>query len=300
MITVTINQKKVVLQKAVTILEAARSAGIHIPTLCHEDILEPYGGCRLCLVEVEKVPRLQTACTQYVADGMTVWTETDAIIKARKAVLEFLLINHPLDCPYCDKAGECRVQDLAEKYGPAAGRFAEGKRKHPENYDDPLIVRNTERCILCSKCVRMCDDVQGASAIAITNRGSKAYLEPFSGGKFNCEYCGNCLTVCPTGALTSRLQRHSSRPWQVEREVETICSYCGVGCSMMIETCHSNVRTVPKIGLGLNNGLLCSRGRFGYHAMHTVHKLDKPLMRKNGELEPVTWAEALAHIALRL
>ncbi len=300
MITVTINQKKVTLQKAVTILEAARSAGIHIPTLCHEDILKPYGGCRLCLVEVEKVPRLQTACTQYVADGMTVWTETDAVIKARKAVLEFLLINHPLDCPYCDKAGECRVQDLAEKYGPAAGRFAEGKRKNPENYDDPLIVRNTERCILCSKCVRMCDDVQGASALAITSRGSKSYLEPFSGGKFNCEYCGNCLTVCPTGALTSRLQRHGYRPWQVEKEAETICSYCGVGCTMVIQTCNSMVRTVARIGLGLNNGLLCSRGRFGYHSMHTAHRLDNPLMRRNGELEPVTWAEAITHIAQRL
>ncbi len=300
MITVTINEKKITLQKPVTILEAARSAGIHIPTLCHDDILEPYGGCRLCLVEVEKVPRLQTACTQYVADGMVVRTETDEIIKARRSILEFLLINHPLDCPYCDKAGQCLLQDLVMKYGPSEGRFAEGKRKHPESYDDPLIVRNPERCILCSKCVRMCDTVQGASALAITYRGSKSYLEPFSGGKFNCEYCGNCLNVCPTGALTSRVQRHGARPWQLEKEVETTCAYCGVGCSMMIQTCNFVVRSVPRMGLGLNKGILCNRGRFGYYAMNKAHKLDTPLMRRNGELTPVTWTEAITHIAHRL
>ncbi len=301
MITITINEKKITLGKPVTILEAARTAGIQIPTLCHHDILEPYGGCRLCLVEIEKVPKLLTACTQYVTDGMVVRTETDSVIEARRAILEFLLINHPLDCPYCDKAGECDLQDLAMKYGPATGRFAEGKRRHPESYDDPLIVRNMERCILCSKCVRMCDDVQGASAIAITNRGSKSYVEPFSGGRYNCEYCGNCLTVCPVGAITSRLHRHGYRPWLIEKEVETICSYCGVGCSMVIQTMgNSIVRSMPRSDLGLNKGLLCSKGRFGYDYVNNGNKLDTPLIRRNGELEPVAWAEAITHIAHRL
>ncbi len=301
MITVTINGKKISLENPVTIFEAARTAGIYIPTLCHDNLLEPYGGCRLCLVEIEKVPRLQTSCTQFVTDGMVVRTETERIVEARRAVLEFLLINHPLDCPYCDKAGECDLQDFAMKYGPATGRFAEGKRKHPESFEDPVIVRNMERCILCSKCVRMCDDVQGASAISIVNRSTRCSVEPFSGGKFDCEYCGNCLTVCPVGAIVSRAHRLNYRPWLIEKEVETVCSYCGVGCTMVLQMRgNSVVRVLPRIGLGLNRGLLCNRGRFGYDYIQNSERLDTPLIRRNGELRPATWAEAVTYIAQRL
>src|SRR5512144_2757787 len=171
MITVKINGKDIKLEKAVTVLEAARSAGIKIPTLCYHEQLEKYGGCRLCLVEVEKMPRLQTACTMMVTDGMVVRTETDAIADVRRGVLEFLLINHPLDCPYCDKAGECELQDLVEKYGPATSRFKESKRKVTESLEDPVLVRNMERCIVCTRCVRMCEGVQGAAAIAVIDRG---------------------------------------------------------------------------------------------------------------------------------
>ncbi|HET6514049.1 MAG TPA: molybdopterin-dependent oxidoreductase [Thermodesulfovibrionales bacterium] len=301
MITVTINEKKISLERPVTILEAARSAGISIPTLCHHDILEAYGGCRLCLVQVENLPRLQTACTLFVTDGMVVRTETKDVVTARRAMLEFLLINHPLDCPFCDKAGECDLQDLAMKYGPATGRFAEGKRTRPESFDDPLIVRNMERCILCSKCVRMCEDVQGASAIAITNRGTKSFVEPFSGGRYNCEYCGNCLTVCPVGAILSRLHRHDYRSWLIEKDIETVCSYCGVGCSMILQVRENSiVRTIPRIGLGLNKGLLCGRGRFGYDYVGDARRLESPLIRRDGELRPASWSEALTHVAQRL
>ncbi len=298
MITVTINGKKIELEKPVTILEAAGMAGINIPTLCHHEMLEPYGGCRLCVVEVEKMPRLQTACTQYVIDGMVVWTETERVIEARKAVLEFLLINHPLDCPYCDKAGECDLQDLVVKYGPATGRFAEGKRTHPESYDDPIIVRNMERCILCARCVRMCDNMQSASAISITNRSSKSFVEPFSGGRYDCEYCGNCLTVCPVGAIMSRMHKHAYRPWLIDKEIDTVCSFCGVGCSMVLQVrANSIVRAVPKTDKGVNKGLLCNRGRFGYDYVRSKKRLDSPLIKKNGNLEKATWSEALAYIA---
>ncbi|MCL5022921.1 MAG: NADH-quinone oxidoreductase subunit NuoG [Nitrospirae bacterium] len=301
MITITIDGKKISFERPVTILDAARAAGIHIPTLCHHDILKPYGGCRLCLVEVEKVPKLQTACSQYVSDGMVVRTETEKVVDARRAVLEFLLINHPLDCPHCDKAGECELQDLAAKYGPAMGRFAEGKRRYPENLEDPLIVRNRERCILCLRCVRMCDDVQGASALSVTGRGSKSYIEPFSGGAYDCEYCGNCLAVCPVGAITSRTHRHGFRPWLMEKEVETVCSYCGVGCSLVLQVRNNSVvRSVPRSGLGLNRGLLCSKGRFGYDCLNYGDRLDAPLMRRNGVLERVTWTEAINCIADRM
>lgn len=301
MITVTIDGREIKLEKAVTILEAARSAGIKIPTLCYHRQLERYGGCRLCVVEVEKMPRLQTACTLMVTDGMIVRTETPAIADVRRGILEFLLINHPLDCPYCDKAGECELQDLVEKYGPTTGRFKEAKRKAPESLHDPVIVRNMERCIACTRCVRMCEGVQGASAIAVINRGGHSHIEPLSGGRFDCEYCGNCVSVCPVGAIMSRLHRHSYRPWQVKEETETICPYCGVGCTVVAQVRDDVIkRVVPRIGSAVNNGMLCSRGRFGYEFVGSKDRLATPLVRKNGKLEPATWEEAITLVARRL
>ncbi|MDA8078056.1 MAG: NADH-quinone oxidoreductase subunit NuoG [Nitrospiraceae bacterium] len=301
MITVTINGKEIKLEKPVTVLEAARSAGIKIPTLCYHEQLEKYGGCRLCLVEVEKMPRLQTACTLMAADGMVVRTETEAIADVRRGVLEFLLINHPLDCPYCDKAGECELQDLVEKYGPTTGRFKEKKRKAPESLEDPVLVRNMERCVVCTRCVRMCEGVQGAAAIGVINRGGHSHVEPFSGGRFECEYCGNCVSACPVGAIMSRLHRHSYRPWQLVSETETICPYCGVGCTLVAQVRDDVIkRVVPRIGTPVNNGLLCSRGRFGYEFVGSKERLTTPLIKKNGVLEQSTWEEAIGFVARRL
>ncbi|TAN38970.1 MAG: NADH dehydrogenase (quinone) subunit G [Nitrospirae bacterium] len=301
MITVTINGKEIKLEKAVTVLEAARSAGIKIPTLCYHEQLERYGGCRLCLVEVEKMPRLQTACTLMAADGMIVRTETEAIADVRRGILEFLLINHPLDCPYCDKAGECELQDLVEKYGPTTSRFKEKKRKVTENLQDPVIVRNMERCVMCTRCVRMCEGVQGAAAIGVINRGGHSHIEPFSGNKYDCEYCGNCVSVCPVGAIMSRLHRHSYRPWQVKEKVETVCPYCGVGCTVVAQVRDDVIkRVIPRIGSPVNNGMLCSRGRFGYEFVGHPDRLTAPLIRKNGVLEETTWEEAIGFVAKRL
>jgi len=301
MITVNIDGREIKLEKAVTVLEAARSAGIKIPTLCYHRQLEKYGGCRLCVVEVEKMPRLQTACTLMVTDGMIVRTETPAIADVRRGILEFLLINHPLDCPYCDKAGECELQDLVEKYGPTTSRFRETKRQVPESLHDPVIVRNMERCISCTRCVRMCEGVQGASAIAVINRGGHSHIEPLSGGRFDCEYCGNCVSVCPVGAIMSRLHRHSYRPWQVREETETICPYCGVGCTVVAQVRDDVIkRVVPRIGSPVNNGMLCSRGRFGYEFVGSRDRLTTPLVRKNGVLEPATWEEAITTVAKKL
>jgi NADH-quinone oxidoreductase chain G len=301
MITITINGKEIKLEKAVTILEAAKMHGIHIPHFCRHPILELWGGCRMCLVEVEKMPRLQAACTLYVADGMVIRTETDAISKARKGVLELLLSQHPLDCPVCDKAGECKLQDYTTLYGPAVGRFFDEKRKHPESLKDPLIVRNMERCILCTRCVRMCSGVQGANAITITGRGRHSFMEPFSGGRYDCEYCGNCLTVCPVGAIMSKLHRYAYRTWQIDRKVETLCSYCGVGCTMTLEVRDEEIkRVVPKMGVGTNNGILCNRGRFGYEYVGSPERLKTPLIRKNGKLAPATWEEAIETVSGRL
>jgi NADH-quinone oxidoreductase chain G len=301
MITITINGKEIKLEKPVTVLEAARSVGIKIPTLCYHEQLEKYGGCRLCLVEIEKMPRLQTACTLMVTDGMVVKTETDGIAEVRRGILEFLLINHPLDCPYCDKAGECELQDLVEKYGPTKGRYKEQKRKVTESLEDPVIVRNMERCIVCTRCVRMCAGVQGASAIDVISRGGHSHIEPFSGGRYDCEYCGNCLSVCPVGAIMSRLHRHSYRPWQVKEETETICPYCAVGCTVVAQVRDDVIkRVVPKIGSAVNNGMLCSRGRFGYEFVGSKERLTTPLIKKNGQLEKATWEEAISLVASRL
>lgn len=301
MITVTINGQELKLEKPVTILEAAEKLGIKIPVFCNYPGLEKYGGCRMCLVEVEKMPRLQTACTLYVTDNMVVRTESEQISKSRKSTLEFLLIHHPLDCPVCEKAGECELQDNTLRYGAAQGRFFEGKRKHHENLNDPLIARNTERCILCTRCIRMCDGVQGASALTIKSRGDHSVMEPFSEDVFDCDYCGNCITVCPVGALLSKPHRHTYRPWQMEKNIKSVCGFCGVGCSMTLQA-RSNklMRTLPELGLGINNGILCSRGRFGYDYVQTGERLATPLIRKEGGLAPASWEEAISLIADRL
>lgn len=301
MIKVTINGREVQLDKQVTILEAARRAGIKIPTLCHFEGLEMYGGCRLCLVEVEKMPRLQTSCTLMVTDGMVITTESEQIAAARRGMLEFILTNHPLDCPFCDKAGECELQDLVYLYGGTEGRFTEPKAKHPESNVDPILARNIERCISCTRCVRMCDGVVGASAISMINRGRHTVMEPFSGGKFDCEYCGNCLTVCPVGSILSRLYKETYRPWQIERTVRTVCGHCGVGCSYDLQVRDEAIkRVIPRIGEGLNRGLLCARGRFGYEFVGSKDRLKKPLVRRDGNLVETTWDEALGFIAAKL
>jgi NADH-quinone oxidoreductase chain G len=301
MITLAINEKEITLDKPMSVLEAAKKAGIKIPTLCHHDALKPYGGCRLCVVEVERMPKLQNACTLMAADGMVVKTESEVISRVRRGILEFLLINHPLDCPYCDKAGECELQDLVNKYGATVGRYKEEKRKVPESHKDQIFARNMERCVVCTRCVRMCNDVQGASAISMIGRGNRSRMEPFSSASFNCEYCGNCLTVCPVGAILSRLYIHSFRPWQVDKEVETICSYCGVGCSLVVQVRDDSIkRVIPKSGSGINRGLLCSRGRFGYEYISSQERLKVPLVRKNGKLEQSTWSEALGFVADKL
>jgi NADH-quinone oxidoreductase chain G len=301
MITVTINGREVQLEKPVTVLEAARRAGIKIPTLCNHELLEPYGGCRLCVVEVERMPKLQNSCTLLAADGMVIKTESEEISKVRRGILELLLINHPLDCPYCDKAGECELQDLVDKYGPTVGRYREEKRKVPPSHEDHIFARNMERCVMCTRCVRMCESVQGASAITIIGRGGHSRMEPFSSTSFNCEYCGNCLSVCPVGAILSRLHLHSYRPWQIDKEVETICPYCGVGCTLFVQIRDNSIkRVIPKFGHGLNNGLLCAKGRFGYEFVESQERLRTPLIRKNGILEKSTWNEALNLIANKL
>jgi NADH-quinone oxidoreductase chain G len=300
-ITVTINGKEVEMPPGSTLLRAARQAGFSIPSLCDYELLAPIGACRMCLVEVEGMQRLQTACTLRPADGMEVTTESEVLTKARRDVLELLLINHPLDCPFCDKSGECDLQDMVLKYGPPIGRFTEGKRHIPSSYEDPLLATNMERCIACERCVRMCEEVQGVSALTMVGRGDTTRMEPFSLESFDCEYCGNCLPACPVGAILSTVQMHNYRPWQMDRNVETVCGHCGVGCQLVVQVRDEKIARInSKTSLGINRGLLCSLGRFGYEFVGDEERLSSPLIRNGDTLEECSWDEAIAYVVERL
>jgi NADH-quinone oxidoreductase chain G len=300
-ITVTMNGREIEIPPGTPLLRAARAAGISIPSLCDYELLAPIGACRMCLVEVEGMQRLQTACTLLPVDGMEITTESSVLTKARRDVLELLLINHPLDCPFCDKSGECDLQDMVLKYGPAIGRYTEEKRHVPSSYEDPLLATNMERCIACERCVRMCEEVQGVSALTMVGRGETTRMEPFSLESFDCEYCGNCLPACPVGAILSTVQMHNYRPWQMDREIETVCGHCGVGCQLVVQARDESIARIDsKTSLGINRGLLCSLGRFGHEYVGVEDRLSSPMVRRGGTLEECSWDEAIAFVADRL
>ncbi|MFZ5998575.1 MAG: molybdopterin-dependent oxidoreductase [Nitrospirota bacterium] len=300
MIELTINGKNVKVEPGTTILQAAQKNGIYIPNLCYDKRLRPYGGCRLCVVEVEGQKRLFAACSSPAENGMVVQTETPKLAKARRTVLELLLVHHPLDCPVCDKAGECALQDLAFKYGPAQSRFTGSRKSDVERIDAPIVERNPNRCILCGKCVRVCHEHQGVGAINIIGRGFKSKISPAFEETLDCEFCGQCIDACPVGALGSKPYRFRSRVWFMD-EHETICPYCGCGCTTNVSIREGRIlRARGKDGVGINAGDLCSKGRFGFDYIYAENRLTAPLIKKNGELVSVSWEEALGYVAKKL
>lgn len=294
MVKLTINGKEIEVEQGTTILEAARQGGIYIPNLCNHPKLKPFGACRLCVVEIEKKRKFSTACSTPVWDGMIVNTDTPALRKARRTLLELLLVHHPLDCEFCDKAGECELQDAVFEIGAMENRFQAERLNRPSQNENPFIERNTNRCTLCGRCVRMCNEVQGVSAIDFTKRGIRTEVGTSFGEPLNCEFCGNCLSVCLVGALNDKLFLHSARCWELEK-TETICPYCGCGCTIELSTKKGKIyRVTPIEEKGVNEGLLCVKGRFGNEFVHSKERLTYPLVKRDGQFVEVSWEEALS------
>jgi formate dehydrogenase major subunit/NADH-quinone oxidoreductase subunit G len=295
-ITVTVDGKAVKVKAGATILDAAKAAGSRVPTLCHDNKLHPFGACRICLVELEGTPRKFTpSCTTPAADNMVVRTTSPALIEARRMVLELLLIKHPLDCPVCDKAGECQLQDLVHEYGLGESRFDAEKGYLPPDYESAVIERNIGRCILCGKCVRICDEQNAVGEWAFTRRGTRARISTDFDRPLDCEFCGECVEICPVGALTTRQFKYKARSWNLEG-TPSVCNYCGCGCTVSFERRDGKIMRVSPA----RENYLCAKGRFGWDAVRHADRLTTPKMRVGGELVDCTWDEALAVIATNL
>ena len=294
MVNLTIDGTQVTVSKTATIYEAAKEIGIKIPVLCYAKKLMPYGACRFCLVQVEQMKgRLIPACTTPVSEGMVVTTTSEEIEKVRKTVMEFLLVNHVLDCPVCDKGGECDLQDLAYEFGSTSNRFEGEKFDLPTDEVNPLIERNMNRCVLCGRCVRVCDEVVGYGSYSFINRGFETKIATAYDRGLSCEFCGQCVSLCPVGAILPRPFKFKARPWQI-KEVDSVCGYCGNGCTVTLGVKDNKVETIRfNDEIGVNDGNLCIRGRFGYSYVNHEDRLTKPLVRKDGQLVEVEWDEAL-------
>lgn len=296
----TIDGRQVATSPGTLVIEAAKKQGIEVPSFCYHPGLSLQAACRMCLVEVEKMPKLQTACTLVATDGMVVKTDTPTVHKARKDMIEFLLSNHPLDCPVCDKGGECELQDMTFRYGLDKSRFAEEKLHHPEEKWSPLVYYDAPRCILCFRCVRVCDEGMDVKALGVGSRGVNSVILPNRPGELACEECGMCIDICPVGALTSGTYRYHTRPWEMAY-VANPCAHCSNGCKTTLGVRNNEIlRANNRDRSGVNGEFLCGKGRFGFDFTAHAERIRQPLIRRNGTLQPATWEEALEEIARRL
>ncbi len=302
MVSVTINEQTLEVEAGSTVLQAAERLGIDIPTFCYLKRLPALASCRMCLVEIEGQRRLQPSCATAVTDGMVVRTNTPLIDETRSSMLDMLLANHPLDCPICDKGGECELQDLVMEYGPRKSRFHDLKRVfHSKDIRlSPVIVMNVNRCIQCQRCVRMCEEVVGAVALGTVEKGMDTAVTGFEGSLASCDQCGNCVEVCPVGALMSFPYRYKARPWDLV-ETDTICPHCGTGCQLTVGARKGEfMRVRSKWEHGVNRETLCVRGRFGLDFIESRDRIKRPMIRRDGALVPVSWDEAGNYLRQRL
>jgi NADH-quinone oxidoreductase subunit G len=298
-INLTIDGKPVHAAPGTLLINAAKQVGIEIPSFCYYDGLTLQAACRMCLVEVEKTPKLQVACTLPVAEGMVVHTGSPQVHEARKGMVEFLLTNHPLDCPVCDKGGECELQDMTFRYGMGESRFLEQKQHVDEQQWSPVVFYDKPRCILCYRCVRICDEGMGVKALGVVNRGAGSEIAPNHFDHLECDECGMCIDICPVGALTSGAYRYKTRPWEM-KHVGTICTHCADGCKTTLGVRNNQIiRGNNRDQSGINGEFLCVKGRYGFDFVHSAERLQTPMVRKNGALEAVSWAEALSTVAAK-
>src|SRR2546427_7280965 len=301
MVNVLIDGKPIAVEKGTLVIEAARRLGVMVPHFCYHPKLTYDANCRMCLVEIEKIPKLQTSCSTVCTEGMVVRTNTPVVNEAHQSVLEFILANHPLDCPICDQGGRCDLQDFSHQYTPTTSVFSDTKRVYQKEFFSPLIEKEMNRCVSCLRCVRYCDQVMDVKALGNAGRSTMTEIVHFAGHQLDCEFCGGCVQICPVGAITSRLSMYEFRPWMMKR-ADTTCGYCGDGCALILQTRDQKVvEVMSAYGEGRNNGDLCARGFFGYQYATHQDRLTSPLNRQaDGQLHPATWDEVLPALAERL
>jgi NADH-quinone oxidoreductase subunit G len=294
-IQLTIDGREVEAVEGAMLVDAAKQGDVEIPYFCYEPKLgNPVGACRMCLVEIEGIPKLQTSCSTPVKDGMVVHTQTDRVRHAQNAIVEFLLVNHPLDCPVCDKGGECPLQDITFGWGLGRSRMIEPKRHFEKPLAlSPLVAIDRERCILCYRCVRFSQEIAEDYQLIFAERGADTYVATHDGHPYVAPFSGNIVELCPVGALTSQPYRFRARPWDIEG-AGGVCTLCPSQCNVTFTVRDDRVmRVLARDNAGVDDGWLCDKGRFAYQSIHVDERITKPLVRDGGELREVSWARAL-------
>jgi NADH-quinone oxidoreductase subunit G len=295
-VTLVVDGVEVTAPEGAMLVDAAKLGDVEIPVFCYEPKLgEPVGACRMCLVEVEGIPKLQTACSTPVRDGMVVYTQTDSVKTAQEAVVEFLLVNHPLDCPVCDKGGECPLQDIALGWGPGRSRFTDPKRHFQKPLPlSPLVRIDRERCILCYRCVRFSQEISEDEQLQLLDRGDLTFVGTFDDRPYVAPFHGNITELCPVGALTSETYRFRARPWEIE-DAGSICTLCPSQCNVAFTVRDERVaRVLSRDNLDVDDGWLCDKGRYGFQMISSPDRITQPLLRQAGELREASWADAIA------
>ncbi|MGZ8622014.1 MAG: 2Fe-2S iron-sulfur cluster-binding protein, partial [Solirubrobacterales bacterium] len=299
-VTLVIDGREVTAPEGTMLHDAALHGDIEIPVFCYEPKLgEPVGACRMCLVEIEGMPKLQTSCSTPVRDGMVVYTQTDQVKEAQRAVVEFLLINHPLDCPVCDKGGECPLQDIAMGWGPGKSRMTDPKRHFQKPLElSPLVAIDRERCILCYRCVRFSQEVAEDEQLQLLERGDRSFVGTFDDRPYIAPFHGNIIELCPVGALTSYTYRFRARPWDIE-DAGSICTLCPSQCNLKFTVRDERVvRVEARDNTAVDDGWLCDKGRFAFQMFASEERITRPMVRGgDGALTEVSWEDAIAKVA---